>query len=409
MTRSRGGTALAGLLPLIVLAAGIVQTLPAEAADSASATVSAVDLAYLLDGEATPGRPVTVTLHVATAAGTALAKRTVHVSIDHGYLTSTDADGRPVPAIAPTEGAQFGTWVDHGTSGDVVTDRSGDARVTVAIGPDPGFEDDAAVTTTIDASVGGVPTPSAATVTWQSTDPLTVSTLDVDYAHQRGGGRNTQPEQPNLPAAANPRPVFLDAIVRDQFGNPTVTDAAFASQGAGSVSTDFTAAQSVAYGAPFFHLTARAPGQTGPQSVRGTLRAPRTDYTLASGSARRRTSYRTVTAIRDLVWYDETTTVSQPQPMPTPDAAPVPAVRLSGGHAGSGDRLHVFAPAGSRIRIYRFVSHRGRTGWKLVATRTVRATRVSVRVRDVNGSEISHYRARIGGTTPVWTLVLDLR
>lgn len=177
-----------------------------------AATIDETASNKLIDGLATPGRPVTKTVHVENSDGVALANASVKLTTDHGFFTKLDAAGDLVPATAAAQDGLFGDWKNNGATMTVKTDAGGDATFTVAIARDADF-DDGAVTSTITAEVGSTTNAAPMTVDWQSTDALNPGavklTLDADQ------------DVEVLPKASTRETVYLDVAATDQFGNLT--------------------------------------------------------------------------------------------------------------------------------------------------------------------------------------------
>ncbi|MCW2826237.1 MAG: hypothetical protein JWQ91_3154 [Aeromicrobium sp.] len=195
-----------------------------DLADTTDLKVDFVDLAVktiaigagdkLVDGEATPGRPVSYTVTVTNKDGDPLKNAAVSLSLDHGFFTTyADSEAKLTPATALAVGGLYGVWKDEGKTKSATTDANGKVTVTVAIGRDAGFDDDGRVDAKLTVKAGSVTNDETVTE-FDSADPLNPGSATVEIAPGQAK---------SLPKAqlAGTSKVFLDVFVKDQFGNLT--------------------------------------------------------------------------------------------------------------------------------------------------------------------------------------------
>jgi hypothetical protein len=185
-------------------------TLDVDFLKNAAAADISLSQTKLVDGLATPGRPVAVDVTVENADGAVLTDYPVTIEVDRGFLSpdaGTAADLVPDPA--PAEGALYGEWKSDGTEKASTTDDTGKAGAVVAIEDDAAFATSSTVVTTVTVTAG--PVTETFPVTFTSTDPL------------NGGDVRVQPAADQtvsvLPKAPTSKNVKYDLFVEDQFGN----------------------------------------------------------------------------------------------------------------------------------------------------------------------------------------------
>ncbi|HET9423288.1 MAG TPA: hypothetical protein VFO49_19280 [Nocardioides sp.] len=164
----------------------------------------------LVDGLATPGRPVAIDVTVENADGDALTDYPVTIEVDHGFLSpdaTTAADLVPDPV--PAEGALYGEWKSDGTEKEYTTDDTGKTGAVVAIEADAAFATGSTVVTTVTVTAGAVA--ETFPVTFTSTDPLNGGDVRLEPAAEQTVSV--------LPEAPTSEKVAYDLFVEDQFGN----------------------------------------------------------------------------------------------------------------------------------------------------------------------------------------------
>jgi len=125
------------------------------------------------------------------------------LSLDHGFFTTGSG---PLPSVV---GAPAGDLDDLGTTLTGITGADGEIPFRVGMGRDKGFDDDAKVTATLTALVGGAAQTKSAV--WDSTNPLN-GRVSVALSAE------SEQENPVDPAVAGDR-VYYDVLALDQFGN----------------------------------------------------------------------------------------------------------------------------------------------------------------------------------------------
>ncbi|WP_121255008.1 hypothetical protein [Nocardioides ferulae] len=171
-----------------------------------------VDVDELIDGIATPGRPVDLDITVENADGDLLTDYPVTVTVNKGFLSpnaEADTDLKADPAAA--EGGLYGEWKSDGTSKEFTTDDTGETGTVVAIEEDEGFKTDETVTTTVTIEAGGVT--KTVPVNFVSMDPLNGGEVRVERAAAN------QQTVTILPKAPTNESVFYNVFTTDQFGN----------------------------------------------------------------------------------------------------------------------------------------------------------------------------------------------
>lgn len=243
------------------------------------ASIDFVGQSNLINGDATPGRPVSVFFEVRNAQGDLLTDSPVTVAVDHGFITPFAAsEGALTPATTPANGDEYGLWKNNGTSDNTLQTAdapAGQVRATVAIERDPGFDDDGMVDTNVTVTAGGV----------SSTE---VVTFHTDYDNYGGNPLNqgdvTLSLQDNafqdsqiLPDARVDQAVGYNVEATDSFGNlmqdeVVVSDDTAAAQVDGSNTTSTVQSQFTdeeAAGNAAFFATSVNPGTV--QTVTSTL------------------------------------------------------------------------------------------------------------------------------------------
>ncbi|MBC9734997.1 beta strand repeat-containing protein [Nocardioides marmotae] len=172
-------------------------------------------------GDATPGRPVEVTIEVRNNENVVLRGQEVTLTTSNGFFTPNDdaASGNTPSGLtadpAPAQGGLVGEYADLGQSMTVVTDANGRARATVAIERDAGFDDDGQVRASITAASGGTSSPVGNIgVTFRSDNAVNPGELRVEVDENQTAGIN-------LPEARVGERVDLNVYAEDQFGNLT--------------------------------------------------------------------------------------------------------------------------------------------------------------------------------------------
>ena len=174
-------------------------------------TIVGAKATTLVDGQATPGRPVSQTFTLKNKAGELLKDTSVALSLDHGFFTALDKDGVLVPASGPAVGDKYGVWKNEGTTKTVSTDANGTVTVTVAIAKDAGFDDDGNVDVTLTAKAGGKT--GEGVTSFGSDNALNPGAVTVEFAKDQTSRV--------LPKAQTGTGVWLDVFAEDQFGNLT--------------------------------------------------------------------------------------------------------------------------------------------------------------------------------------------
>ncbi|NYD42837.1 hypothetical protein [Nocardioides panaciterrulae] len=181
-------------------------TAPADASDI---TVKMDDL---INGEATPGRPVDLDISVTNADGDTLTDYPVTVSVDHGFL-SPDAEtaSKLTADPAAAEGGLYGEWKPVGTSKELSTDDTGATGIVAAIEDDKGFDTSDTVTTTVTIKAGDITVTKS--INFESIDPLNGGAVKVERAAAN------QQSVTILPKAPTNESVEYNVFTTDQFGN----------------------------------------------------------------------------------------------------------------------------------------------------------------------------------------------
>lgn len=186
----------------------------------------------LFGAGATPGRPVTFTVKVNNAAGVGLAGQQVTLKTDHGFFT-TKADGTAPTAEnqlvadpTPAQGGLYGEWKSAGETITLTTDTNGEAKATVAIERDAGFDDDGLVTANITATSGTATNANPITVQFSTIGANTVANdgaITTDALNPGSVEITPDEGQANLdlPEARVGQTVDFDVFAKDQFGNLT--------------------------------------------------------------------------------------------------------------------------------------------------------------------------------------------
>jgi hypothetical protein len=171
-----------------------------------------VNVANLIDGKATPGRPVDLDIDVENSDGVDLTDYPVTVKVDRGFL-SPNAEGVAdlVADPAPAQDGLYGEWKSDGTETALTTDDGGDTGAVVAIENDPGFATSDTVTTTVTVTAGNVT--KTVQVAFKSIDPLNGSEVRLDLSAPADQTVRVLPKAPTTES------VSYDLFVEDQFGN----------------------------------------------------------------------------------------------------------------------------------------------------------------------------------------------
>lgn len=164
----------------------------------------------LIDGMATPGRPVDLDVTVKNADGDTLTDFPVTISVDHGFLSpNAETAGALTPDPAPAQDGQYGEWKSDGTSKDLTTDDTGVTGAVVAIEKDAAFDTSQDVTTTVTIKAGNVT--KTVPVTFTSENPLNGGDVSFELDDNQ--------TVTVLPKAPTTETVFYNVFVTDQFGN----------------------------------------------------------------------------------------------------------------------------------------------------------------------------------------------
>ncbi len=179
------------------------------------------DTAELIDGLATPGRPVSMDIKVQNADGEWLTDYPVKVSIDHGSFTQTANDKSELVADpAPAAGGLYGEWKSMGKDQSLSSDDAGLSEATVNMERDAGFDDDGHVQMNVTIKAG--PVTKVVPIDFYSgedgiqeiaTQPLNPGTLTVKRSAEQTISQDV------LPNAPTTEYVNFDVIATDQFGN----------------------------------------------------------------------------------------------------------------------------------------------------------------------------------------------
>ncbi len=171
-----------------------------------------VGMADLIDGMATPGRPVDLDISVENADGDKLTDYPVTVSVDHGFLSpnaETAADLTADPA--PAQDGLYGEWKSVGTSKELSTDDNGATGIVAAMEDDKGFDTSDTVTTTVMIKAGDVT--KKVTLDFTSEDPLNGGSVSIERADA------SRQSVTILPKAPTNESVYYNVFTKDQFGN----------------------------------------------------------------------------------------------------------------------------------------------------------------------------------------------
>lgn len=177
---------------------------PADAADIE------VSMQNLIDGMATPGRPVDLDIRVVNVDGTELTDLPVEISVNHGFLSPNAESAADLEADpAPADGGLYGEWASIGTTKSFDTDDDGRTGAVVAIERDELFDTQNSVTTTVTIKAGNVT--KTETVTFWSESPLNGGDLSIELDDEQS--------VTVLPKAPTTENVYYNVFVTDQFGN----------------------------------------------------------------------------------------------------------------------------------------------------------------------------------------------
>lgn len=235
---------------------------------------------------ATPGRPVSISLTVTNAQNQPLKGQAVTLKTDHGFFTPYAAsEAALTPAAAPTEGGLYGVWKNLGDTITVTTNASGVATATVAIEKDAGFDDNGAVTSLVTATAGNVtsndPNSTPISVAWSSSDPLNGTALDL--------AQSAKQSVSVLPKAPTREGVNYDVQAEDQFGNLVIggtvnlsSDLAASSFETTAGAPTTTASTGAADNTPETVLVSEAAGDATPTGSWTTKKTTYTDGDLAT-------------------------------------------------------------------------------------------------------------------------------
>lgn len=171
-----------------------------------------INVQNLIDGKATPGRPVDLDIDVENSDDVDLADYPVTIKVDHGFLSpNAEADTDLVADPAAADGAAYGEWKSDGVEKDYTTNDTGDTGAVVAIENDPGFATSDTVTTTVTVTAGTVTKTVA--IPFKSIDPLNGGEVRVALAADADQSVSVLPKAPTTES------VKYDLFVEDQFGN----------------------------------------------------------------------------------------------------------------------------------------------------------------------------------------------
>ena len=166
----------------------------------------------LIDGLATPGRPVDIDVNVENSDNVDLTDYPVTIKVDHGFLSpNAETAAALVADPAPAEGGLYGEWKSEGSEKELTTDDSGNTGAVVAIEEDAAFATSDTVTTTVTVTAGTVS--KTFTVDFTSENPLNGGEVRVELAAPADQSVTV------LPKAPTTETVKYDLFVEDQFGN----------------------------------------------------------------------------------------------------------------------------------------------------------------------------------------------
>ncbi|GAB2445649.1 hypothetical protein GCM10027062_28070 [Nocardioides hungaricus] len=169
-----------------------------------------IHLDDLINGMATPGRPMDLDVTVSNSDGTELTDYPVTVSVDRG-LVGADAESESdlVPDPAAAEGGAYGEWKFNGTSQELTTDDGGETGTIVGIEKDDLFRTQSTVPVTVTIKAGNVTTTQV--IDFTSQDPLNGGNLSIELDDQQSVSV--------LPKAPTTEAVGYNVFTTDQFGN----------------------------------------------------------------------------------------------------------------------------------------------------------------------------------------------